>query len=101
MLFFVGAEEDQLQPAFDLRQSLTASERESALAGQFDTALEQHAARPVHVAADGRLAVMNDRFSEMMGLTDDLVQRGASAPEIIGACVGAGTLSAASGEIIV
>ena len=50
--------------------------------------------------ADGRLAVMNYRFSEMMELSDGLVQRGASASDIIAACVGAGSISAASGKII-
>jgi hypothetical protein len=40
---------------------------------------------------------MNHRFSEMMSLSDDLVQRGASAPDIISACVSAGSISAASG----
>ena len=37
--------------------------------------------------ADGRLAVMNYRFSEMMKLSDDFVQRGANASDIIAACV--------------
>ena len=50
--------------------------------------------------ADGRLAVMNYRFSEMMELSDGLVQSGASASDIIAACVGAGSISAASGKII-
>ena len=50
--------------------------------------------------ADGRLAVMNHRFSEMMSLSDDFVQRGASAPDIIAACVAAGSISAASGKMI-
>ena len=43
---------------------------------------------------------MNHRFSEMMNLSDDLVQRGASASDIIAACVGAGSISAASGKMI-
>src|SRR5882724_9061340 len=50
--------------------------------------------------ADGGLAVMNHRFSEMMNLPDDLVQGGASAPDIIAACVSAGSVSEASGEMI-
>src|SRR5258708_12898903 len=50
--------------------------------------------------ADGRLAVMNRRFSEMMNLSDDLVQRGASASDIVADCVGAGSISAASGNMI-
>jgi len=50
--------------------------------------------------ADGRLAVMNCRFSEMMKLSDDLVQRGASASDIVADCVSAGSISAASGNMI-
>ena len=44
---------------------------------------------------------MNHRFSEMMELSDDLVQRGANAADIVNACVVAGSISAASGKIIV
>jgi diguanylate cyclase (GGDEF)-like protein len=50
--------------------------------------------------ADGRLAVMNHRFSEMMQLSDKLVQRGGSASDIIDACVSAGSISAPSGRMI-
>jgi diguanylate cyclase (GGDEF)-like protein len=48
----------------------------------------------------GQLAVMNHRFSEMMNLSDDLIQRGASASGIIAACAAAGSISAASGRMI-
>ena len=77
-----------------------AREREAALAGQFDTALNNMPHGLCMFAADGRLAVMNHRFSEMMYLSDDLVQRGASAPDIIAACVSGGSISAASGKMI-
>jgi diguanylate cyclase (GGDEF)-like protein len=50
--------------------------------------------------ADGRLAVMNHRFSEMMGLPDDFVERGVFASDIVDACVLAGAISAASGKVI-
>jgi diguanylate cyclase (GGDEF)-like protein len=50
--------------------------------------------------ADGRLAVMNHRFSEMMNLSDNLVHCGGSASDIIDACVNAGSISAASGQMI-
>ena len=82
-------------------QALVAREREAALAGQFDTALNNMPHGLCMFAADGRLAVMNHRFSEMMNLSDDLVQRGASARDIIAACVSAGSISAASGRMIV
>ena len=81
-------------------RALIAREREAALAGQFDTALNNMPHGLCMFAADGRLAVMNYRFSEMMNLSDDLMHRGASAPQIVAACVNAGSISAASGKMI-
>ena len=82
-------------------QALLAREREAALAGQFDTALNNMPHGLCMFAADGRLAVMNHRFSEMMDLSDDFVQRGASAADIVAASVGASSISAASGSMII
>jgi diguanylate cyclase (GGDEF)-like protein len=81
-------------------RALLAREREAALAGQFDTALNNMPHGLCMFAADGCLAVMNHRFSEMMGLSDDLVHRGACAADIVFACVSAGSISAASGQMI-
>ena len=81
-------------------QALMAREREAALAGQFDTALNNMPHGLCMFGADGRLAVINHRFGEMMSLSDDLVHRGASAADIISACVVAGSISAASGKMI-
>ena len=81
-------------------RALVAREREAALAGQFDTALNNMPHGLCMFAADGRLAVMNHRFSEMMDLSDDLVHRGAGASDIVSACVSAGSISAASGKMI-
>src|SRR5258706_10422265 len=53
-------------------QALVAREREAALAGQFDTALNNMPHGLCMFRADGRLAVMNRRFSEMMNMSDDL-----------------------------
>ena len=78
-----------------------AREREAALAGQFDTALNNMPHGLCMFRADGRLAVMNRRFSEMMNLSDDLVERGASAADMVADCVSAGSISAASGKMIV
>jgi diguanylate cyclase (GGDEF)-like protein len=50
--------------------------------------------------ADGTLAVMNHRFSEMMNLPDGMVDRRVSAADIVDACVKAGSISATSGRII-
>jgi diguanylate cyclase (GGDEF)-like protein len=81
-------------------QALVAREREAALAGQFDTALNNMPHGLCMFAADGRLAVMNHRFSEMMNLSDDLVHHGANARDIVDACIGAGSISVASGRMI-
>jgi diguanylate cyclase (GGDEF)-like protein len=77
-----------------------AREREAALAGQFDTALNNMPHGLCMFTADGCLAVMNHRFSSMMNLPDDLMHSGASASDIVAACVGAGSISTASGKII-
>jgi diguanylate cyclase (GGDEF)-like protein len=82
-------------------RAVVASEREAALAGQFDTALNNMPHGLCMFRADGQLAVMNHRFSEMMELPDDLVHHGASVSDIVSACVSAGSVSAASGRMIV
>jgi diguanylate cyclase (GGDEF)-like protein len=81
-------------------QALVAREREAALAGQFDTALNNMPHGLCMFAVDGRLAVMNHRFGEMMELSEDLTQRGANAADIIAACVQAGSISPVSGDMI-
>jgi diguanylate cyclase (GGDEF)-like protein len=81
-------------------QALVAREREAALAGQFDTALNNMPHGLCMFAADGVLAVMNYRFSEMMNLADDIVHRGVNANDIIDACVRGGSISAASGKVV-
>jgi diguanylate cyclase (GGDEF)-like protein len=101
ILFFIALKHINLSLHSIFVKALLSSERESALAAQFDTALNNMPHGLCMFGADGRLAVMNHRFGEMMRLSDDLVQRGASAPDIITACVSAGTISAASGMLIV
>jgi diguanylate cyclase (GGDEF)-like protein len=81
-------------------RAVVAREREAALAGQFDTALNNMPHGLCMFRADGRLAVMNHRFSEMMYLPDDFVKRGVTSSEIIDACVLSGSISVASGKII-
>ncbi|HXQ07929.1 MAG TPA: EAL domain-containing protein [Bradyrhizobium sp.] len=81
-------------------RALVAREREAALASQFDTALNNMPHGLCMFRADGRLAVVNHRFTAMMNLCDDLVHSGAGAPDIISACVSAGSLSDASGRMI-
>jgi diguanylate cyclase (GGDEF)-like protein len=81
-------------------RAVVAREREAALAGQFDTALNNMPHGLCMFRADGQLAVMNHRFSEMMELPDDIVDRSVNAAEIVEACVAARSIAAASGEVI-
>jgi len=77
-----------------------AKEREAALAGQFDTALNNMPHGLCMFTADGRLAVMNHRFIEMMELSEDFVQSGASSSDICNACVLSGSISAGTSRQI-
>ncbi|MDI1262431.1 MAG: EAL domain-containing protein [bacterium] len=99
-LFFVGLKGINLSLHAIFVKALTSSFREAALAGQFDTALNNMPHGLCMFRADGRLAVMNHRFSEMMNLSDDLIQRGASAHDIVAACVVSNSISATSGKMI-
>jgi diguanylate cyclase (GGDEF)-like protein len=101
-LFFVALKQitTGLQKIFV--RALVAREREAALAIQFDTALNNMPHGLCMFGSDGRLAVMNHRFSDMMRLSEGhLVHLGAEASDILAACVNAGTVSAASGKLIV
>src|ERR1700720_2079493 len=99
-LFFVALKRITL----DLHQvhvrALIAGETIASIANQFDTALNNMPHGLCMLDGDGRLAVMNQRFRAMMNLPDDLVQRGAGASDIISACVNAGSISGASGNMI-
>jgi diguanylate cyclase (GGDEF)-like protein len=100
VLFFLGLKHININLHAIFVKALTSSFREAALAGQFDTALNNMPHGLCMFAADSRLAVMNHRFSEMMNLSDDFVHRGATAPGIVSACVSAGSISSASGQMI-
>ncbi|MDA9436580.1 putative bifunctional diguanylate cyclase/phosphodiesterase [Bradyrhizobium sp. CCBAU 51627] len=81
--------------------AVVAREREAALAGQFDTALNNMPHGLCMFRVDGQLAVMNYRFAAMMNLPEGLAQGGTSARDIVAACVSAKSISAASGELII
>jgi diguanylate cyclase (GGDEF)-like protein len=81
-------------------RAVVAREREAALAGQFDTALNNMPHGLCMFRADGQLAVMNHRFSEMMELPDDIVDRHMNAADVVESCVAAGSISDASGKVI-
>jgi diguanylate cyclase (GGDEF)-like protein len=77
-----------------------AREREAALAGQFDTALNNMPHGLCMFGASGHIAVMNHRFSEMMRIGEHLVRDHATASDILAACVANKALSAESGRLI-
>jgi diguanylate cyclase (GGDEF)-like protein len=100
VLFFFGLKDINLNLHAIFVKALTSSFREAALAGQFDTALNNMPHGLCMFRADGRLAVMNNRFREMMKLSEDLVQRGAGAQDIVSACIGSNSISATSGKMV-
>jgi diguanylate cyclase (GGDEF)-like protein len=100
VLFFLALKHISMSLQKIFVRALLARERESALANQFDTALNNMPHGLCMFRASGQLAVMNHRFGEMMNLPDDIVQRGVSVADIVEACVGAGSISAMSGKII-
>jgi diguanylate cyclase (GGDEF)-like protein len=81
-------------------RAVVAREREAALAGQFDTALNNMPHGLCMFRANGRLAVMNNRFREMLNLPDDIVNRAVSSSDVIDACVVAGSISAAGAKSV-
>uniref|UniRef100_Q07HF9 Diguanylate cyclase/phosphodiesterase n=1 Tax=Rhodopseudomonas palustris (strain BisA53) TaxID=316055 RepID=Q07HF9_RHOP5 len=102
VLFFYGLRSINLNLHAIFVNALLAGEREAALANQFDTALNNMPhGLCMFGGKDGRLAVMNRRFARMMRLPDDFMHRSGSAADIVKACVGAGTISPASGRLIV
>jgi diguanylate cyclase (GGDEF)-like protein len=99
-LFFIGLRRISLSLHQVYVNALVATERVVSIANQFDTALNNMPHGLCMFAADGRLAVMNHRFSEMMNLPDDLVCRSATAADILTACVKGRSISAASATMI-
>ena len=100
VFFFVGLKHitTSLQQIFV--RALRAREREAALASQFDTALNNMPHGLCMFDGDGRLAVMNHRFTEMMHLPGDLVSSGLNAQQILDQCRENGVLSADSTHMI-
>jgi diguanylate cyclase (GGDEF)-like protein len=100
-LFFIALKRITL----DLHQvhvrALMAGETIASIANQFDTALNNMPHGLCMFDADGRLAVMNHRFNEMMHLDEDLVSRGLTAADIVAASVSAGSISTASGDMVI
>jgi diguanylate cyclase (GGDEF)-like protein len=99
-LFFIGLRRISLSLHQVYFKALVATERVASIANQFDTALNNMPHGLCMFSADGKLAVMNHRFSEMMNLSDDLMHRHPDASEIVAASVAAGSISAAGGQMI-
>jgi diguanylate cyclase (GGDEF)-like protein len=99
-LFFMGLRRISLSLHKVYVKALVATERVVSIADQFDTALNNMPHGLCMFTADGSLAVMNHRFSAMMHLPDGLVQSGASASDIVGACVDGGVVSDTSAQMI-
>jgi len=100
VLFFLALKHISTSLQTIFVRALLARERESALASQFDTALNNMPHGLCMFRADGRLAVVNHRFTMMVQLSDDQVRGGTTAADIINACVAARSISAASGKVI-
>ena len=101
VLFFLGLKDINLSLHSIFVKALLANEREAAIAAQFDTALNNMPHGLCMFDANGCLAVMNYRFHHMMGLKVDLTGSGASAAEVVAACLKAGTLTAANADTII
>lgn len=101
LLFFVGLRRITLSLQQVYVKALVASERVTSIAEQFDTALNNMPNGLCMFGADGRLAVMNNCFTDMLRVSSDLVHRGATVREVAAACVIAKTLSAPSANAIV
>jgi diguanylate cyclase (GGDEF)-like protein len=74
--------------------AMITGERESALASQFDTALNNMPHGLCMFNAEGHLAVVNGRFADMMRLPQSQIHRDATVAEIVAGCVDAGSLPA-------
>ena len=98
--FFIGLKYINLTLNAIFVDALTSSMREAAIATQFDTALNNMPHGLCMFTSDGRLAVMNHRFSEMMKLPADFAHLRPGASDIFSACVDAGSISAASANMI-
>ena len=101
VLFFVGLKYINLNLHRIFVRARATSESLASIAGQFDTALNNMPNGLCMFGADGRLAVINNEFTEMMHLTTNLVERGVDIRNVMAACVNAGTLSEKSVAAIV
>jgi diguanylate cyclase (GGDEF)-like protein len=100
VLFFIGMKHINISLQKIYVKAMFAREREAAIAIQFDTALNNMPNGLCMFGADGRLAVVNHRFSDMMALRQDQVLLGMSVREVLAAGVAAHAISDASADAI-
>jgi diguanylate cyclase (GGDEF)-like protein len=100
VLFFMGLRLINLKLHSIFVKALTETDRAAAIAGQFDTALNNMPNGLCMFGRDGRLAVINNRFVEMMELPAQFLSYGARFRELLSTCVNVGTISAASSMTI-
>lgn len=100
-LFFFGLKHITLSLKHIYVEALGASEREAAIAAQFDTALNNMPNGLYMINADGYIAVVNRVFTEMMRLNKDMVRGGATVRDIVAEAIAANTLSQASAQAII
>lgn len=87
-----------------LRQTLldavVTSRDMSALATRFDTALNNMPHGLCMFDADGRVAVANQKMSQLLGLPAGLKLRGLTASQLLRACAKAGTIEIADAKLV-
>jgi diguanylate cyclase (GGDEF)-like protein/PAS domain S-box-containing protein len=101
VLFYAGLRKINISLHDIFANLLISRERESSIARQFDTALNNMPHGLCMFGADGRVAVINDRFNDMMGVERDRELLGSSLRELLSAGVGANTISSQCADAIV
>ncbi len=100
-LFFIALRNITLDLHKVFVRALVAGEAITSIANQFDTALNNMPNGLCMFGADGQLAVINKRFTDMMNLRHDNVVLGTSARELLSSCVDAHAISVESANSIV
>ena len=101
VLFFIGLKHINIALEQTYVKAMFAHEREAALANQFDAALNNMPYGLCMFTPDGRLAVINSRFGQMMKLRESQVRSGTTIHEIISACVAVGSVQDVNAESLI
>jgi diguanylate cyclase (GGDEF)-like protein len=101
VFFFLGLKRITLSLQKIYVNAMITSERESLLASQFDTALNNMPHGLCMFGGDDRLVVINRRFVDMMGLDAGRKYPDTPVRELVDSCVNARSLPSADADIIV